>query len=72
MGVIISIHVWFIVLRVCVCVCRRTGKALSFITRENWQWARELTGILAEAGQVCVNSVCDPSAPYPCLCVGSS
>lgn len=32
-------------------ICRRTGKALSFITRENWQWARELTGILADAGQ---------------------
>ncbi len=31
---------------------RRTGKSLSFITRDNWQWARELTGILSDAGQV--------------------
>ncbi|XP_064386296.1 probable ATP-dependent RNA helicase DDX43 isoform X3 [Halichondria panicea] len=30
----------------------RTGKSLSFITRDNWQWARELTGILSDAGQL--------------------
>ena len=37
---------------VVVCWCRRTGKALTFITRENWKWARELCNILAQAEQV--------------------
>ena len=32
--------------------CRKTGKALTFITRENWKWARELCNILAQAEQV--------------------
>lgn len=31
---------------------RRTGKALTFITRENWRWARELCDVLAQANQV--------------------
>ena len=31
---------------------RQRGKALSFVTRENWKWARELCNILAEAEQV--------------------
>ena len=35
-----------------VCWCRRTGKAQTFITRENWKWARELCNILALAEQV--------------------
>ena len=41
-----------IVVGVGVCWCRRTGKALTFITRENWKWARELCNILAQAEQV--------------------
>ena len=31
---------------------RRTGKALTFITRENWRWARDLCNVLAQANQV--------------------
>ena len=31
---------------------RQKGQALSFITRDNWKWARELCKILAEAQQV--------------------
>ena len=31
---------------------RQTGKALSFITREDWRYARELCKILQDASQV--------------------
>ncbi len=31
---------------------RKTGKALTFITRENWRWARDLCNVLAQANQV--------------------
>lgn len=43
------------VVHMCILVvvfCRQRGKALSFITRDNWKWARELCNILAEAEQV--------------------
>lgn len=33
-------------------ISRQTGKALSFITREDWRSARELCVILQEASQV--------------------
>ena len=36
---------------------RKTGKALTFITRENWKWARELCNILAQAEQVRVQPI---------------
>ena len=31
---------------------RRCGKALSFITREDWRYARELCNVLQDASQV--------------------
>lgn len=31
--------------------CRQTGKALTFITREDWRYARDLCDILQEASQ---------------------
>ena len=37
--------------------CRKTGKALTLITRENWKWARELCNILAQAEQVRVQPI---------------
>ena len=42
-------HIIFIVLHY-----RQTGKALSFVTRENWRHARELCEIMQEAGQVTI------------------
>lgn len=33
-------------------MCRQSGKSLSFITRDDWRYARELCGILQEASQV--------------------
>jgi len=35
------------------CFCRQTGKALTFVTREDWRSARALCTVLADSGQVC-------------------
>ena len=48
----LSLMTYVLAIVVGVCWCRRTGKALTFITRENWKWARELCNILAQAEQV--------------------
>ena len=32
--------------------CRSTGKSLTFMSRSNWKWARQLIKILSDAGQV--------------------
>lgn len=36
-----------------------TGKALTFMTRGDWKWAKELIRILAESDQVCLVSAVD-------------
>lgn len=34
--------------------CRSTGKSLTFMSRSNWKWARQLIKILSDAGQVSI------------------